>query len=63
MLSDWFTNLTPFYQPMRRKTKTNRALHARFFPRFEQVATDLDWFIELFAPAVIVESNYFGTCY
>ena len=26
------------HQPIRWKTKTNRDLHARFFPRFEQVA-------------------------
>ena len=35
--SDWFKNLAPVHQPMRRKTKTNRDLHARFFPRFEKV--------------------------
>ena len=36
-LSDWFKNLAPLYQPMRRITKTNRDLHARFSPRFEKV--------------------------
>ena len=36
-LCDWFKNLVPVCQPMNRKTKTNRDLHARFFPRFEQV--------------------------
>ena len=37
-LSDhWFKNLVPVYQPMRRKTKTNRILHVRFFLHFEQV--------------------------
>ena len=40
-LSDWFKNLAPVYQPMRRKTKTNRDLQARFFPRFEQVKVGL----------------------
>ena len=40
-LGDWLKNLAPVYQPMRRKTKTNRDLHARFFPRFEQVNRDL----------------------
>ena len=36
-LSDWFQNLTPIYQPLKRKVKTNSDFHARFFPRFEQV--------------------------
>ena len=34
-LSDWFKNLTPVHEPIKRKTKTNRDLHARFFPRFK----------------------------
>ena len=33
-LSDWLKNLAPVNQQMKRKT--NRDLHARFFPRFEQ---------------------------
>ena len=37
MLSDWLKSLAPVFQPMRSKTKTNRSLYARFFPRFEQV--------------------------
>ena len=49
-LSDWLKSPALVYQPMRRKTKTND-LHARFFPRFEQVSWD--WFIALFSPAVI----------
>ena len=60
-LSDWFKNLAPVYQPMRRKTKTNRDFHARL----EQVTrkgTNLGWFIALFALAVIGRSNYFGIC-
>ena len=36
-LIDWFKNLPPVYQPMERKTKTNRDLHVQLFPRFEQV--------------------------
>ena len=36
-LSDWFKDLAPEFQPMRSKTKTNRTLHARLFPHFEQV--------------------------
>ena len=31
-LGDWFRKVLPVYQPMRRKTKTNRDLHAQFFP-------------------------------
>ena len=37
-LSDWSKIRAPVNQPMRRMTKTNRDMHARFFPRFEQVA-------------------------
>ena len=37
-LNDRFKTLAPVYQPMKRITKTNRELQARFFPRFEQVA-------------------------
>ena len=59
-LSNWFKKFSPVYQPMRRKTKTNRDLHVRFFPRFERelhgVAKNLDWFIALFVPAVIGRS-------
>ena len=36
-LSDWLKNLSPFFQPMRSKTKSKRTLYALFFPRFEQV--------------------------
>ena len=34
-LSDWLKSLAPVSQPIR--SKTNRTLYARFFPRFEQV--------------------------
>ena len=30
-LSDWLQNLTPVFQPMRGKSKTNRSLYAHFF--------------------------------
>ena len=36
-LGDWFKNLAPVYQPMRRKTRTNYDLHARFLPCFKEV--------------------------
>ena len=59
-LSDWFKNLAPVYQPVKKKTKTNRDLHARFS---HGITTNLDWFIALFVPAVIGGSNYFGICF
>lgn len=40
-LNDCFKNLGPVYQQLRWKTKTNRALHARFFPLFEKVTLEL----------------------
>ena len=36
-LSDWLKKLAPVFQPMRGKTKPNRTMYARFFPRFERV--------------------------
>ena len=36
-LSDWLKRLALVFQPMRRKTKTNRTVYAWFFPRFERV--------------------------
>ena len=36
-LSDWLKSNAPVFQPIRSKTKINRTLYARFFPRFEQV--------------------------
>ena len=65
-LSDWFKNQAPFYQPMRRKTKTNRHLHVRISRASSQlhgIATNLDWFVAQFEPAVIARSNYFGICF
>ena len=37
-LTDWLKRLAPVFQPMRSKTKANRAMYASFFPRFEQVS-------------------------
>ena len=31
-LSDWLKRLAPVFQPVRRKTKTNRTMYAWFFP-------------------------------
>ena len=49
-LSDWLKNLSPVFQPVRRKTKNNHILYSRFFPRFEQVINNYlesDWYIVL----------------
>ena len=54
-LSDWLKNLAPVCQPMERKTTTNCGLHARFsraLSKLHGIATNLDWFIALFAPPV-----------
>ena len=40
-LSDWLQRLAPVFQPIKSKTKTNRAMYV------------CDWFIALFAPVVI----------
>ena len=57
-LGDWLKTLAPDYQPLRRKTKTNRDLLARFFPHLcilHGIATNFDWLIALSALAVIKE--------
>ena len=62
-LCDWLIKLAPLSQPIRCKTKTNRASLACFFPRLAPVilfALNSDWFIALLAPVVIGQSNYFG---
>ena len=48
---------------MRRKTKTNRDLLARIFPRLvtaTHISSNSDWLIALFASVMIGQSNYFG---
>ena len=45
----------------RSQTKTNRTLNERFFPRFERVTRNCDWFITLFVPVVIGRNNYFAS--
>ena len=39
-LSDWLESLAPVFYSIRCKTKTNRTLYARFFPRFVQVTSN-----------------------
>jgi len=36
-LSDWLKNISPIFQPMRSRSKTNRTWYARFFRRFDQI--------------------------
>ena len=60
-LRDWFKNLAPVYQPMKKKTETIRLARVIFFPRFEQVTwncTNLDWFIAQFAPVITLYLFY-----
>ena len=59
-LSDWLKRLAPVFQPKRGKTKTNRTMYVLFFPRFERVTSNCDWFIALPASVVIGQSNCFG---
>ena len=59
--SDWLKNLAPLSRLIRSKTKTNRNLPARVFPRLAPVfASSSDWFIGLLTTVVIGQSNYFG---
>ena len=55
MLGDWLKNFAPVFQPMRSKTKTNRALS-----KLQVISRNSDWLIALFAPVVIGRSYYFG---
>ena len=51
------------FQPMKRKTKTNCTLSTPFFPalsKLQVIAMNSDWFIALFPPVVIGQSNYFA---
>ena len=62
-LGDWFKNFAPVYQQMKRKTKTSIRYFSRALSELHETAMNLDWFIELFAPAVIGRRNYFGICF
>ena len=44
LIVDWFKRFAPDLQPIRSKTINNCTLHARFFPRFEQVASNCQEF-------------------
>ena len=60
-LSDWLKRVA--FQPMRSKTKPITPC-TRHFPRalseLQVIVRNCDWFIALFAPAVIGQSNCFG---
>ena len=61
-LSDWLKRLAPVFQPMRRKTKTNRTMYdfSRASSELQVTARNCDWLMELFVPVVIGRSNCFG---
>ena len=64
-LSDWLKRLAPVFRPMRSKTKTktNRTIYAcisRASSEFQVIARNFDWFMALFVPVVIGQSDYFG---
>ena len=62
-LCDWLAKLAPLPQPIRIKSKINRAFSHSFSRserRFHVFASNPDWFITLFTHAVIGHSNYFG---
>ena len=56
-----FKNLASVLQPMRSKIKTNRTFthdFSRALSKLQVIARYSNWFIVLFAPAVIGRSNY-----
>ena len=60
---DWLKNLAPLSRPIRSKTKTNRDLPVRVFPRLAPatcICFSSDWFTGLFTTDVTGESDYFG---
>ena len=60
LLCDWPAKHVPPCQPMRSKTKIMTCLHA-FSRAWRQLHVfAFDWFIALFASAVIGQNNYFG---
>ena len=59
---DWLKSFLPVFQPIRSKELmapyTNNLFHIS--SKLQVVARNFDWFIVLFAPVVIGQSNYFG---
>ena len=60
-LSDWFKVLAPFFQPIRRETKTNHGLRVHNFPRFvSATCTYFEFWLVYWIAFLICQSNYFG---
>ena len=62
-LSDWLKSLAPVYQPTRGKPKpiaTCTRDFSRVLSNLHGIGTNLDWFVGLFARALIGRSNYVG---
>ena len=59
-LSDWLKRLASVFQPMRRKTKPNSCTRdfSRASSELNVIARNCDWFMELFVPVVIGQSDY-----
>ena len=59
-LSDWLKRLAPVFQPTRRKTKTNSYTRdfSRVLSELHVIARNFDWFMELFLPVAIGQSDY-----
>ena len=58
----WFKNVAPVFRRMRSKPKTSGTLYAPFsctLSKLNLIAENSDWFIALFAPVVIGQSDYF----
>ena len=58
--SDWLKRLAPVFQPMRRKTKSNSCTRdfSHASSELHVIARNCDWFMELFVPVVIGQSDY-----
>ena len=61
MLTDWPKNLTPVFQLMKCKTKSNCTLNMWFYEQVTGILLEFFfWFTVLFAPVVIGQSNFLG---
>ena len=66
-LNDWLKRLAPVFQPTEEANPKLIAPFTRDFSRalsdlkFQITARNCDWFIALFAPVVIGQSNCFGS--
>ena len=63
-LSDWFRDLAPLFQPIRRETKTNRGSRVHIFPRFVLATCNLRPFrLAKVITLVLVLRHSIETCY